>query len=75
MKNNVRAETTGPGKQWMTEDRGKREVKGNFKKMRLGEWKNSSAMKRIREIKRKSDLWPLGTMMNSTLAILNLKDG
>ena len=65
----------GLGKQWTTEDRGKREVKGNFKKMRLGEWKNGSTMKRIREIKRKSDFWPLGTMMNPTLAIPNLKDG
>lgn len=32
-----------------------KEVKDNFKKIRLGEWKSDSIIKKIREIKRKID--------------------
>ena len=38
------------------EDRGKRAVKKNFEKTRLGEWQNGSAMKRIRGIMSKTDV-------------------
>lgn len=31
-----------PGKQLTTEDKGKGEVKGNFKKIRPGEWNDSA---------------------------------
>lgn len=56
MKDNVMVESTGPGQLLTPEDGGKRAVKENFKKTRLGEWQNGSAMKRIRGIMRKTDV-------------------
>lgn len=46
-------ESMRSGKQLMTEDKGKGEVKDKFKKIRLSKWKNNSAVKRIQEIKEK----------------------